>query len=114
MSVLDNAKEHFKSKVRGDLKKMTVEEWKTDVYYKPAYPFQTESRILELQQQGKTVEALVESIIKKALNPEGKPMFHSTDRWSLLNEVDPGVLIKVATRLNNSTMEIAQEAVEKN
>jgi hypothetical protein len=114
MSVIDNAKEHFKSKVRGDLLKMTVEEWKTDVYYKPAYAFQTESKILELQQQGKTVDALVESIIKKALTPEGKPMFHQSDRWSLLNEVDPSVLIRIATRLNNSTMEIAQEAVEKN
>jgi hypothetical protein len=114
MSVLDNAKEHFKTKLGGELLKMTVDEWKTDVYYKPAYPFQTESRILELQQQGKTVEALVESIIKKALNPEGKPMFHTSDRWSLLNEVDPGVLIKVATRLNNSTLAISQEAVEKN
>lgn len=114
MSVLENAKQHFKSKLGGELLKLTVDEWKTDIYYKPAYSFNTESKILELQSQGKTVEALVESIIRKALTIEGNAMFTPHDKLTLMNEVDPGVLIKIATKLNSATMELAQEEVAKN
>jgi hypothetical protein len=114
MSVIDNAKEHFKAKLGGDLQKVTIREWKTDVYYKPAYSFAVESKILELQQKGKVVEALVESIIQKALTPEGKPMFNSGDKWSLMNEVDPSVITKIASAINSATLEIDAGAVEKN
>jgi hypothetical protein len=65
-----------------------------------------------LQQQGKTVEALVESILLKSLNPEGKKLFSPTDKMTLMNEVDPAVLLRIATELNSATSEY--EAVEKN
>lgn len=112
MSVLENAKTHFKSKLNGELMKMSIPEWKTDIYYKAAYPFAAETKIIELQQQGKTVEALVESIIIKALDPDGKPMFGKFDKNALMHEVDPQVLIRVATELNSATSEY--EAVAKN
>jgi hypothetical protein len=112
MSVLQNAKEHFTTKLGGELKKMTVPEWKSDIYFKPAYSFAVESKIIQLQQQGKTVEALVESIILKALDPEGKPMFTKFDKNTLMHEVDPQVLIRVATELNSATSEY--EEVIKN
>jgi len=91
---------------------MTVPEWKTDIYYKPAYAFAVESKIIELQQAGKTVEALVESVVSKALDPEGKPMFNRMDKLTLMNEVDPSVLLRIATVLNSATSDY--EAVIKN
>ena len=110
--VLENAKNHFKEKLGGELRKMTINEWKMDIYYKPAHSFATESKIIQLQQQGKTVEALVESILLKSLNPEGKKLFSPTDKMTLMNEVDPAVLLRIATELNSATSEY--EAVEKN
>ncbi len=110
--ILENAKSHFKSKLNGELQKISVPEWKTDVFFKGTYPFAVESKIIELQQQGKTVEALVESVIAKALNIDGQPMFGKFDKISLMNEVDPQVLIKVATALNNGTMEYQQPMEE--
>ena len=110
-NVLSKATSHFKSKLTGDLLKISVPEWETDIYYKQSHPFAVESKIIELQQQGKTVEALVTSIILKALDPEGKPMFTKFDKNTLMNEVDPQVLIRVATALNNA---IAQyESIEQ-
>ena len=94
MNVLQNAQEHFKSKLAGGLEKLTVPEWKTDVYYKSGYPFAVEQKIIELQQQGKTVEALVETLIQKALDPDGKPLFKKFDKPNLMNEVDPAVIFK--------------------
>lgn len=109
---LKNATEHFKSKLAGGLEKLPVPEWKTDVYYKPSYSFAVESKIIELQQQGKTVEALCETLIQKALNPEGKPMFSKMDKLTLMNEVDPAVILRIAAVLNSTTS--SYEAVEKN
>lgn len=111
-NILKNAQEHFKNKLSGGLQKMTVPEWKTDIYYKPAYAFAVESKIIELQQAGKTVEALVESVVSKALDPEGKPMFNRMDKLTLMNEVDPSVLLRIATVLNSATSDY--EAVIKN
>jgi len=112
MSLADNIRGHFKEKLGGELNKMTIQEWKTDIYYKNAYSFAVESKIINLQQQGKTVEALVESIICKSLNPEGKPMFGNGDRYMLMNEADPSVLLRVASELNSATTEY--EEVAKN
>ena len=99
--VLDNAKGHFKERLAGGLKKVTVPEWKSDVYFKPAYSFAVEQNIIRLQTEGKTVEALVETLIHKALDPDGKPLFNRFDKPSLMNEVDPNVIIRVCAEINN-------------
>ena len=55
MSVIKNASEHFKSKLAGGLQKVNVPEWKADIYFKPAYPFAVEQKIIQLQSAGQTV-----------------------------------------------------------
>lgn len=110
--VMNNIKGHFKEKLSGGLQKIAVPEWKTDIYFKGTYPFAVESKILQLQQQGKTVEALVESLIQKALDPEGKPLFNKFDKVTLMNEADPSVLLRVCAELNNATSEY--EDIAKN
>jgi len=112
MSVLENAKGHFKNRLSGGLNKMTVPEWKTDIFYKSAYPFAVEQKIIALQSEGKTVEALVETLIAKALDMEGKPMFNRFDKNALMNEVDPNVIIRVCTEINMPIEPM--EVLEKN
>ena len=111
-NVLSKATKHFKLQLNGELNKITVPEWETDVYYRSVSSFATEGKIVELQQQGKTVEALVESLIAKALTPEGKPMFSRMDKTTLMTQVDPKVILKICTALNSTTTDY--EAVEKN
>ncbi|WKW35133.1 tail assembly chaperone [Phage DSL-LC06] len=112
MTILANAQEHFKSKLSGGLQKITVPEWKTDIYFKTAYPFSVEQKIIALQQEGKTVEALVETIILKALDPDGKPLFNKFDKAALMNDVDPNVIISVCGQINNPVDSV--EVIEKN
>ena len=104
---------HFKNKLGGDLLKYNSEDWGIDIYYKATASLAVENRIMTLQQQGKTAEALVESILSKALTKDGEKMFKPTDRSTFLHEVDPQVIIKVATVLNNANAE-SVEAIEKN
>jgi len=112
MSVMENAKGHFKERLAGGLLKVTVPEWKSDVYFKPAYPFAVEQNIIRLQSEGKTVEALVETLISKALDPEGKPLFTKFDKTGLMHDVDPNVIIRVCAEINSPTEKL--EDIGKN
>jgi len=113
MSVIENAVKHFRSKLDGSMEKFWVEEWQCDVYYTHTSNLKEESAILRLQQEGKTVEALVQSLITKAKNADGTPMFRPGDRPTLMNEVDPKVIIKVAARVNGADTDTLDD-VEKN
>ncbi len=113
-SALQNALTHFKSKLAGELKKIAVPEWNIDVYYRGTSSMATEAKILSLTTSGKTAEGLVESIVQKAMDEDGKRLFKDTDRATLMHEADPQVLIKVATALNNATSEDSIADIEGN
>lgn len=112
-TVLDNATKHFRSKLDGTLESIVVPEWDTTVYFYPTSPLREESQILRLQQEGKSVEALVMSLIIKARNADGSKMFTPADKVTLMNEVDPKVIIRVAGAINGVDTESLDD-VEKN
>jgi hypothetical protein len=113
--VLDKATAHFRQKISADMQKVYVPEWECDIYFKPSMTLKEQSKLIELTQQGKTVEALVESLIVKARNVDGTKMFSMPDKMILLNEVDPSVIIRVVGDINEATrIEDNLEQVEKN
>jgi hypothetical protein len=114
--VLDSATSHFRSKVSGDMKFVTVPEWgDCKIYFKNVITLKEQSKLIELASQGKQVEALVESLIVKARNEDGTKMFGMPDKKIMMNEVDPNVLIRVVGEINNATGEEEDlEKVEKN
>ena len=77
---LEKIANHYQKAIAGDLEKIRVEEWDMDIYCKRTYAFKDEAKMIELQSQGKTVEALVESLIVKALDKDGKRIFFDADR----------------------------------
>lgn len=113
MSTIDKITKHYSSAISGDLKKMHVAEWDMDVYYRETYPLSVEGKIIELQAQGKTVEALVESLILKAKKENGESIFKEADRVKLMMQADPLVVIKVASAINNAKLSAPQESVAK-
>ena len=113
--VLDKATAHFREKISADMKSIHVPEWETDVYFKTAITLKEQGKLVELASQGKTVEALVESLIVKARNKDGSKMFAMPDKITLLNEVDPAVIIRVVGEINEQSAEEADlEKIEKN
>ena len=113
MSITDNIAKHYQSSIGGELQKIIVPEWDTEIYYRTTYPLKDEAKIIELQAQGKTVEALVESIVIKARTADGKRLFHDADRIKLMAEADPLVVIKVASAINNAKLNFSEEAIAK-
>jgi len=112
LSAIERAKSHFNDKLSGKLLKYHCEEWGIDIYYKSTASLSVENKIMALQQQGKTAEALVESVISKALDKDGKHLFKSTDRASFLHEVDPNVIIQLATKLNSANNDTVEDIVK--
>jgi hypothetical protein len=114
--ILDSATSHFRSKVSGDMKFVTVPEWgDCKIYFKNVITLKEQSKLIELASQGKQVEALVESLIVKARNEDGTKMFGMPDKMIMMNEVDPNVLIRVVSEINLATSEEEDlEKVEKN
>jgi hypothetical protein len=113
--VLDKATSHFRTKISGELNSIHVPEWDCKVYFKASITLKEQSKLIELAQQGKTVEALVESLIVKARNEDGSKMFTTVDKVTLMNEVDPNVVIRVVGEINAITEFSGDiEAVEKN
>lgn len=104
MKTLDKITKHYHREINGDLEKMAVPEWDMDIYYKRTYPFEDEARVIELQSQGKVVDALVESLIVKARDSEGKKIFTDADRIVLMKEADPTVITRVAGEINNASL----------
>ena len=55
----------------------------------------------ELTQAGKTVEALVESLIMRALDADGNPLFNKVDKPELMRFVDPSIIMRVMAEMND-------------
>jgi hypothetical protein len=113
--ILEKATGHFRSKISGEMKFVNVPEWETKIYFKTSITLKEQSKLIELSSQGKTVEALVESLITKARNEDGSKMFTPMDKVVFMNEVDPNVLIRVVGEINAAgNDEESLEEVEKN
>ena len=110
--ILEKATAHFRAQLNNSMEVIDVPEWETKIYFKKVTTLKEESKVLELSQQGKTVEALVESIIMRARNEDGTKMFSMPDKITLMNEVDPRIIIRVAGEMNG--VKDTLDEVEKN
>jgi len=100
MTVLNKARSHFKEQLAGEMKSIDVPEWETTIYFKPVSTFVEEQKVIELHGKGELVGALVETLIQKALDKDGKRLFGNADRDVLMREVDPNVIVRVCTEIN--------------
>lgn len=110
---IDAVSKHFRMKLAEGLEVYHVDAWNLDVYYRKINTLKQEARIVELSTQGKSVEALVETIIIKALDQEGNALFGPHDKTVLMNEADPNVILELSRALNRSDLPSVEE-MEKN
>lgn len=107
MSVIDKATAHFDEVLAQGLKgPIDVPEWETKIYYKPSTTMFEESKIIELTQANKTTEALVTTLIMRARDEEGKPLFTAADKHKLMRAVDPKVILRIVTEMGGDSDDI--------
>ena len=112
MSILDKATSHFKSVIENEIQSFRVEEWDETIYFRPTLTWKEQSKILDLTTNGKTSDALIETIIIRCLNKDGSKMFAQPDKVILNNSVDPGILLRIVGAINGT--QISNEDLEKN
>ncbi len=114
-AVLSKAKEHFKEIANQGMASIEIPEWQVTVYWKiGGLNFASQSKIIELQNSGKSAEALVEMMIMRALDADGKKMFKLAEKTELMREVDPNVILKVVTAMGDSEEDVVSGEPEKN
>lgn len=109
--LIDKATAHFKDALSGAVKgPIRVDEWDADVYYRATTNMAQESKVIELTQQNKTTEALIITLIQKACDENGEPLFSMADRAALMNRVDPRIILKIVTSMNDDD-DLIEDAV---
>ena len=107
MSVIENAKNHFKEIASGTMKSVEVPEWDTTLYFKPAVSFAQEQAVIKLHSEGKQVEALVESLVNRACDADGNRVFKTADKVILMNQADPAVILRIVNQMNSTEIQDA-------
>jgi len=101
MSIINNASTHFKSVLAQDMKSVEVPEWEATLYFKPATSFAQEQGVIKLHSEGKMVEALVATLVNRSVDAEGNKIFKNADKVTLMNDVDPQVILRVVNAMND-------------
>ncbi len=112
MSVIANAKTHFKTKLTDKLEWVECPEWKTKIYFKGSATLKQTEEVIALHRENKVAEALATVLVSRALNEDGTKMFTIADKFDLMNNVDPEIITNMATHILNS--EPKAEDIEKN
>lgn len=110
--IMSKAKSHFREIMDQELKSYYIQEWDETIYFKKGSNFAQEAKVIELQNQGKTAEALIQVMINKTLDKDGKRVFTDASRAELMNAVDPTVILKIVNAINSDTISV--EDAEKN
>ena len=113
MTIQDKISQHYQQSISGELKKYHCEEWGTDIYFRTTHSFKDEAKIVELAAKGQVVEALVETVLVKSRDANGKRLFSEADRFKLMNEADPAVIIKVSTAINDAKIQSTPDLIAK-
>ena len=109
---IDKAVKHYDSLLSKQLDNFYVEEWDTTIYYRSTMNWAEQSRILDMSSQNKTSDALLETIVVRCLERDGKPMFTNADKITLKNSVDPEILLRIVAKMNAEQPSL--EELEKN
>ena len=66
MSVITNAKKHFKTKLTDTLESIDVPEWESKVYFKGSATLKQTEEIVALHRENKVAEALAQTLCASA------------------------------------------------
>jgi len=98
-SALDKITNHYLERVQSNVRTIRVEELDLDVYVYPLNLAQQE-RLVKLWNEGENYEAMLESIILRARDEKGVPMFDQKDKEKLRKQADPELLMWLAKEIN--------------
>ncbi len=118
MDVLTRARNQFSERLSAGLQFIEVPEWKdedgsnTKIYYKPSLNLKQQQKILELSSKDKVVEAIAMTLVLRALDENGKPLFNQSNMHEIMRECDPDVVSRIVTGMNAD--DLSDDVISKN
>ena len=103
-SAIEKATNHFRERLNGELLSLDVPEWGENgkpfkIYFNPLINFNAQEKIFKLVSESKSSEALCMTLVIRALNADGKPLFQEGHMGQLMHETDPDVVSSIVTRM---------------
>lgn len=106
MSILDNAVAHFDAI---GTREIEIPEWDTTLYVTPFTL--AEKKALLKASKGDDVEFMTRTLILKAKDKEGEPVFQLDDKHKMMHKVHPAVLERVVGKI--AEVSTIEEKVKK-
>ena len=73
------------------------------IYFKPLINFKAQEKIFKLVSESKSSEALCMTLVIRALNADGKPLFQEGHMGQLMHETDPDVVSGIVTKMGQES-----------
>ncbi len=117
-SPLERAKSHFQAQLNGEMDYIDVPEWGEPnkplrVYWRPM-TLKDQGDILAFHNEGKVAEALCTQLVVRARNEDGSRMFKKTEMYTLMNDVDPDIIARIAQAMGEKDDAIDEDVLQKN
>ena len=106
--ILANAKTHWREKLVAPMESVVVPEWDATIFFKPTTLAQRNT-IFRYVNDG-SLESLVQTLIIRALDEDGKRLFSNADKKDLMEKVDPDVIVYVITAMNDEPETTVEDA----
>lgn len=106
MSVIDRIESDFREKLSGKLNCIEVPEWGEEkgkplkIYWKSLINFKAQGKIFALVNDGKTSEAVCQTLITRALDEDGNQLFQQHQMEKLLRFSDPNVISRIVSAMS--------------
>lgn len=113
--ILERAKAHFRDRLSEDMDSIEVSEWGEKdiplvIYFKPM-TLKQQDAIFKHVRAG-SLKSLVETLIQRSLNEDGKRLYKSAHMIEFMNHVDPSVIERVVTGMAGDDLD--EGDIEKN
>lgn len=93
------------------IKSIEVPEWKTTIYFKQSMTFKQQAEILALTSKDLHVDAIVMTLILRALDVDQNPLFKPIDKVRL-KRGNPDVISRIVTEMGGDDLDV--DDAEKN
>ena len=117
MSIVDRIESDFRNKLAGELSSIDVPEWGENgtplkIYWKPLLNFKSQGKIYALINEGKTSEAVCQTLNTRALDEDCNAMFKQHEMEKLMRFSDPNVISRIVSAMAPEEEDV--EEIKKN
>ena len=99
MSIKENAKTQFRERISGSLNSIDVPGWGEKIYFKSAINGKKQGQIMSLYDKGKIVDSVCMSLIMRALDKDGNPIWKPAELQEILREYDINVISRIVEQI---------------